>query len=146
MSPETQEPELAATGEDTIANKQMEKEPFKKKRNTSFNLSLSNTFYTSQRVCPTIHDHMEIGGWSCSKCNQLLDHDDCVGIPEAHGFKVYGYHCHRCDHRWLREKYKLIEERCGQSFMTMGKWEIKRTSTHTYSPPGEPNDGPSKPV
>lgn len=101
-------------------------EPIKKKKNTTFNLSISNTFQRSRIKCPNLTDPMEDGGWACRDCRKPIPHDDLVGIPESNGFIVYGYNCHTCGHRWLKEKYAEVEIRCGQSFMTLGKWEIKR--------------------
>jgi hypothetical protein len=101
-------------------------DPNKKPRNTSFNLSLSNTTHRPSRKCPAIEDSMEIGGWSCSKCGSLLPHDDCLGVNESRWFRVMGYHCHVCENRWITEKWAKVEDKRGQKFTTMCKWELKR--------------------
>jgi hypothetical protein len=110
-------------------------EKMEKRRNTSFGLSLSNTTYRPSRRVPDISEPMEQGGSSCIKCGVLLPHDDYVGIPESRWFKVYGYHCHVCGNRWLNDKRTREEERKGQKYMTMGKWEIKRSSPQQVREP-----------
>ena len=102
-------------------------EKLEKRRNINFGLSLSNTTYRSSRRVPDISEPLEQGGSSCSKCGILLPFDDRVGVPESRWFRVYGYHCHACGYRWLNEKRAKEEERKGQKYMTMGKWEIKRS-------------------
>lgn len=100
--------------------------PKKKKGSCNYKLSLANTMRSSRFYSPPATDPMETGGLSCKKCGKMVDLDDYLGTPDSSGFKSVGYHCHKCNHRWLRQKYHDEESRCGQSYMTKGKWEIKR--------------------
>jgi hypothetical protein len=117
------------TEQNELNFEQQTDEQKKKKKNTIYNQALSNTLHGTRLKCPSLTDPMEDGGWACLHCKTLISHDDFVGVPESNGFVIYGYNCRSCGHRWVKPKYAEMEVRCGQSFMTMGKWEIKRATT-----------------
>jgi len=102
-------------------------EKLEKRRNTNFGLSLSNTTYRSSIKSPERKDAFEYGGGTCSQCGASLPHDDYVGVVESKWFRVYGYNCHVCGHRWLNEKRAAEEIKRCQKYTTMSKWELKRS-------------------
>lgn len=106
-------------------------EKLEKRRNVNFGLSLSNTTYRSSIKCPERKDPFEYGGGTCSQCGSSLPHDDYVGVVESRWFRVYGYNCHNCGHRWLNEKRTAEELKRGQKYTTMSKWELKRSKMST---------------
>jgi hypothetical protein len=107
---------------------QIEHQPTKQKtKKHIMGLSLTNTMPTGSHIkAPSLKEPMEDGGWSCKKCGKPIKFDDCLGISESSYFKVIGYYCHHCDHRWLRSEYKDEEDRCGQNFMSKSRWELKK--------------------
>jgi hypothetical protein len=114
--------------DDTILT-QIEQPIKEKKKKHIFGLSLTNTFspYSLNSKVPHINAPMEDGGWSCKKCGKSIKFDDCLGISESSYFKVIGYYCHHCEHRWLRPEYQEEEDRSGQNFMSKSRWELKKT-------------------
>jgi len=109
----------------TLKEIELEK-PKRRKQSSNYRLSLTTTMHNPRFYCSPSSSPIEEGGLSCKKCKGKVDLDDYVGIPESGGFKCVGYHCHNCDHRWLRDKYREEETKCKQSYMTKSKWEIKR--------------------
>lgn len=67
----------------------------------------------------------ENGGHSCGNCKKLLSHFDMLGTWDASNtsFTVVGYHCQKCEKRYLFPKYVKWENQHGSKYHTMSGWE-----------------------
>ena len=99
----------------------------KKKKTYGYNnLNITTTMKRHRFAIPALDDPFEKGGWACSGCKSMIPHDDLVGEQKGDIFKVFGYHCQKCNYRFVHKKYEDEESRSGTKYMTMGKWDVLR--------------------
>jgi hypothetical protein len=99
---------------------------YEKKSKSSYNMNTTTTLKRPRFSVPSLTASIEDGGMCCSGCGKNVPHDDYVGEHKGDCFKVVGYHCQSCDHRWVRDKYAEEEKRSSNKYMTMGKWDVSR--------------------
>lgn len=105
--------------------------PTRERKQHVISISTTNTAYRSGKPAISLKEPFSDGGRACNACGAIMSHDECLGFWDTSNtrFTIVGYHCKKCNDRWVSEKHRKEEKRSTNKYHTRSFWEraIQRT-------------------